>query len=613
MQTYLPELAGPVFDPDDTVDNSGYLAYDLLFELPLPYRVTTARQRRLYLGDTPLVFDDDEHAFYVVPVYVPELLEPEGTTGGGSGPSIPPVPIVPGAGSWWDGFALRPPAEQRALAAAETAVPATRLAIEAGPAPWGGQLPGLDTVNAFVGSTSDTQGTDVAVRSLAYANQVLEASLSLEVAGAAEAPPADGITVYQRRWRIDPFHHPYTCHLLALLNRSGVAALFTGTGRQLASEAVVTHEPGAPANRPYRPSSFVVGPTPSTTTTSRSAGRTASTTGSCSSTRRCYIAERLRREGRFDEAQRWYHFIFDPTRGSDGGSGPARFWNIKPLYKDALEGPVDVIRTIFSDDGLQTDPDIAKSFFDSIGQWLQNPFSPHAIARVRIGTYQKVVVRKYLDQLIDWGDSLFRRDTIESINEATQIYLLAAAILGERPRQLAELTTPVRTYDDLSFPILFGGLTQLEGFYPADAAGWCGRPVRGGRTAGAAGLVVLLPAAERAAAAVLGHGRATGCSRSGTARTSTGSSGSCAVRAADRPGAAGPRGRRRRRHRRGARRPARTAAALPVRHAGREGDRPAPEVQALGAALLSVAGEARRRAARAAALGARDRAAEGGS
>ena len=43
---------------------------------------------------------------------------------------------------------------------------------------------------------------------------------------------------------------------------------------------------------------------------------------------------------------------------------------------------------------------------------------------------------KYLDNLIAWGDHLFRQDTIESINEATQLYVLAAEILGPRPRRI---------------------------------------------------------------------------------------------------------------------------------------------------------------------------------
>ena len=41
---------------------------------------------------------------------------------------------------------------------------------------------------------------------------------------------------------------------------------------------------------------------------------------------------------------------------------------------------------------------------------------------------------KYLDNLLAWGDSLFRQDTIESMNEATQIYVLAANLLGPKPQ-----------------------------------------------------------------------------------------------------------------------------------------------------------------------------------
>ena len=43
-------------------------------------------------------------------------------------------------------------------------------------------------------------------------------------------------------------------------------------------------------------------------------------------------------------------------------------------------------------------------------------------------------VMAYLDNLIAWGDSLFQQYTIETINEATQIYVLAANILGPNPK-----------------------------------------------------------------------------------------------------------------------------------------------------------------------------------
>ena len=43
-------------------------------------------------------------------------------------------------------------------------------------------------------------------------------------------------------------------------------------------------------------------------------------------------------------------------------------------------------------------------------------------------------VMAYLDNLIAWGDSLFRQDTREAIDEAMIVYVLAANILGPRPQ-----------------------------------------------------------------------------------------------------------------------------------------------------------------------------------
>lgn len=50
------------------------------------------------------------------------------------------------------------------------------------------------------------------------------------------------------------------------------------------------------------------------------------------------------------------------------------------------------------------------------------PFRPHRIARHRQSAYMVKAVTAYLDNLIDWGDGLFRRDTDENVNEATRIY-----------------------------------------------------------------------------------------------------------------------------------------------------------------------------------------------
>src|SRR4051794_4722811 len=46
----------------------------------------------------------------------------------------------------------------------------------------------------------------------------------------------------------------------------------------------------------------------------------------------------------------------------------------------------------------------------ALDRYAKDPFDPHAIAALRMNAYQKTVVMKYIDNLIDWGDDLFRQD-----------------------------------------------------------------------------------------------------------------------------------------------------------------------------------------------------------
>ena len=87
---------------------------------------------------------------------------------------------------------------------------------------------------------------------------------------------------------------------------------------------------------------------------------------------------------------------------------------------------------------------------DQVEQWRNDPFNPHLLARLRITAYMKTVVMKYLDNLIAWGDHLFRQDTLESTAEATQVYVLAANILGQRPPILPPRSpAPHETFETL--------------------------------------------------------------------------------------------------------------------------------------------------------------------
>ena len=156
------------------------------------------------------------------------------------------------------------------------------------------------------------------------------------------------------------------------------------------------------------------------------------------------VAVHLSKNQRCAEAQRWFHYIFDPTSNDLNVKPPERFWKFlafrKPDVSKRIEDIVRLLSTprseLSHDDQLLQDTIL--NGYDAI---RNKPFQPHAVARTRHLAYQYCVVMKYLDNLIAWGDHLFQQDTVESINEATQQYVLAANILGERPQQIPPLGT----------------------------------------------------------------------------------------------------------------------------------------------------------------------------
>lgn len=148
------------------------------------------------------------------------------------------------------------------------------------------------------------------------------------------------------------------------------------------------------------------------------------------------IADRLSKNQRFQEAQQWFHYIFNPTDGSDYHSSQ-RYWKVLPFFANTASGRIEDLMRLLDYSGK--DPTLLaekERISKQIDAWLAKPFDPHLIARLRPIAYQKTVVMKYIDNLIAWGDQLFRQNTIESINEATQLYILAYEILGPRPERV---------------------------------------------------------------------------------------------------------------------------------------------------------------------------------
>lgn len=182
------------------------------------------------------------------------------------------------------------------------------------------------------------------------------------------------------------------------------------------------------------------------------------------------IADRLSKEQRFEEAQRWFHYIFNPTDRSRAPAS-ARVWQVKPLYDEArrwgaLPETLEQMLVRLSAGANDVQRQVAA--------WRENPFNPHLIARLRLLAYMKTVVMKYMDNLIAWGDYLFSNDTMESVNEATQIYVLAAALLGERPSTLSREEQAARTYSqvDAALDHFSNALIAMEtGLPPLDLTG----------------------------------------------------------------------------------------------------------------------------------------------
>jgi hypothetical protein len=80
-------------------------------------------------------------------------------------------------------------------------------------------------------------------------------------------------------------------------------------------------------------------------------------------------------------------------------------------------------------------------------------------------------VMAYLDNLIAWGDSLFAQYTIETLNEATQLYIMAANILGDKPQPVPQQgSVSTLTYNQLRGKLdAFGNtLVDMEVDMPFD-------------------------------------------------------------------------------------------------------------------------------------------------
>jgi hypothetical protein len=178
-----------------------------------------------------------------------------------------------------------------------------------------------------------------------------------------------------------------------------------------------------------------------------------------------YIATRLSRNGRYEEAMKWFHFIFDPTTDAmpaAGESETSRYWKVLPFKTT----PADSLEDWFRSLAPNGNPDAENA---TIGEWRDNPFDPHLVARNRPLAYMKHVVLKYVENLLAWGDFKFRQFTRESVYEALQIYVIANHILGPYPEFVPRRgTIQAETYDSLEdkWDDFSNALVEIENVFP---------------------------------------------------------------------------------------------------------------------------------------------------
>lgn len=134
------------------------------------------------------------------------------------------------------------------------------------------------------------------------------------------------------------------------------------------------------------------------------------------------VANYLNSIGKYEDADYWYKKIFDPTKAKGGKSSLA--WQ----YLEFREHDPLSLYDMLTDS-------------KAIAVHEEDPFNPHAIARLRLSAYMKNIIMKYIDNILDWADSLYSRDTFESINEALMLYVHARDLLGEKPYVTGECKT----------------------------------------------------------------------------------------------------------------------------------------------------------------------------
>ncbi|KAH8910494.1 hypothetical protein BR93DRAFT_988939, partial [Coniochaeta sp. PMI_546] len=144
------------------------------------------------------------------------------------------------------------------------------------------------------------------------------------------------------------------------------------------------------------------------------------------------LIDSLLKAQQFDDALSICHKIFDPSAIADPTAPDgdnSKYWKFYPFKALANTDAKDSLEATF----LQLQPQTPN---DEITEWRDNPFSPHAVARTRPVAYMKWIAMKYIEIMIAYGDYYFRQNSLETIPNAIQCYVIASHVYGPRGQKI---------------------------------------------------------------------------------------------------------------------------------------------------------------------------------
>ncbi|MFP3015962.1 MAG: kelch repeat-containing protein [Wolbachia sp.] len=150
------------------------------------------------------------------------------------------------------------------------------------------------------------------------------------------------------------------------------------------------------------------------------------------------IALHLNQEQEFAKARKWYQYILNPTNDNN------QTWQFLPFTKHNTESVANALKNTQTIQELEIDP-----------------FDPYVIAKQRATAFEKYVIIRYIDNLIDWGDMLFAKKSWEAINQATMLYVRAWDLLGRKPIKQGKLIVEAQTFEKLASNQQSGNLPTL--------------------------------------------------------------------------------------------------------------------------------------------------------